>query len=417
MNGNEAITFKIGFTPNTPSRNWSTARTAQWLSNRRFYTCNALSGEIDVAEYIANAAKITVPGNDLLREQAANRLGIDLTNRVRDKSEARSIDEYMTRFNSLGAFDRNGVMTKAELNKWREGAKTTQSIVWHGVISLSETQSRLVGYEDMERLIRQTFGGFLKNAGFDPNNIALLCTMHTNTENHHVHFAFYEKEPKYLDKYGKPQYKKIGVTNTYAINEYRMSATAFLDQNKADLSKFRDTVVNTLRGAIWNKELYVALRNLDKQLPKKGRLQYNSANIAPYRKDIDSVVQLMLKSNPIAMAAHKKALLEIARRGNELSETGADSDYMKKLTADYKGRLGNVVLGLVIQYRDNPNNYVRGEPQTSKQFKARARRRRVRGGKLIHNVMKVLASSNSVQADFTRSLEEAEQEIQRSGTN
>lgn len=415
MRSADAVVFNIAFTPPSPGESMTAKQKATWASNRRFYSCNAAPNELDVAHYTADGEKVDRPDDELLREQAAARLDIDLSNRLPDKSEARRIDEYMTRFNSLGAFNLNGAMTERELSEWIAGARKTPGIIWHGVLSLPTWQSKLVGYEDMERLVRQTFGGFLKNAGLDPNNIALLAAMHENTENKHVHFTFYEKAAKYLDKSGEPRYREKGKISKQAITEYRMSATAYLDEHKRDLSKYRDAVVNALRGVPTDKDLFIALNALADKLPSRGRLQYNSENMAPFRKDIDGVVQMLLRKSPDGLQAHKKTLSEIARRGKELTETGTKSDYVKRLNDEYKSRLGNVVLGMVKQYRSNPKAKLgtRSEPKTCKQHKAAARRRRAHGARVIQNAIRIVnGGAKSVQADFRRELAKAERDVE-----
>lgn len=413
MNSTEAAVFNIEYTPSAPSENWSAQQKAKWASNRRFYTCNSAPGEIDVAHYTADGEKVDRPDDELLREQAAARLGMDLSDRIPDKSEARRIDDYMTRFNTLGAFNLGGAMTKGEFDEWVEGARKVPGTIWHGILSLPAEQSQLVGYEDMEKLVRQTFGGFLKNAGFNPDNVALMCAMHENTENKHIHFTFYEKAPKYRDKNGELHYREKWKIDKQTLVEYRMSATAYLDERKKDLSKYRDAVVQSLRGVPTDRELYVALLSLSDRLPKSGRFQYNSENVEPYRKEIDDVAQMLLRKCPGALEAHRKTLSEIARRGKALSETGSKNDYVKRLTEEYKSRLGNVVLGMVKNFRVNPKSAVRGEPKTRKQHKAAARRRRERGARVIQTALRLVSGGErSVQADFTRELHSAEREIE-----
>ena len=412
MNSKNAAVFNITFTTPKPLEYWTSIQKAEWASNRRFYSCNAAPGELDVAHYTADGEKVDRPDDELLREQAALRLDMDLSDRVPDKSEARRIDDYMTRFNTLGAFNLDGAMTKQELDEWIAGARKAPGNFWHGVLSLPTWQSELVGYEDMEKLVGQTFGAFLKNAGFDPKNIALLCAMHENTENKHIHFTFYEKAPKYRDFRGELRYRARGVIDKRILNEYRMSATAYLDEHKQDLSKYRNAVVNGIRGVPTDAAIYAALTVLADKLPERGRLQYNSENIAPYRKEIDRVVQMLLRKSPDAMEAHKKALREISRRGKALAETGTKSDYAKRLTAEYKSRLGNVVLGMVKGMRSNAKANVRGTPKTSKQHKAAARRRRENFARVLDTAMHAVSGrASSVQADFTRNLERAEREI------
>lgn len=416
MNSKHAAVFNIKWTPPKPSEDWSAKQKAEWVSNRKFYSCNTEPGELNVVSYTTNGEKVDRPDDELLREQAAQRLNIDLSNRIPDKSEARRIDEYMTRFNSLGAFNLGGAMTEQELKEWVNGAQKAPGIIWHAVASFPAKQSQYLGYEDMEKLVRQTFGGFLENAGFNPDNIALLAAMHENTKNKHIHFTFYEKATKYLDTHGELKYREKGLIDNNVLNEYRMTMTAYLDEHKKDLYNYRNAAVRGIRAlnvVPSDSELYVALCTLSDKLPPKGRLQYNSENVAPYRKDIDSVVQMLLRRSPDALSAHKRTLSEIARRGKALSETGTKSNYVARLTAEYKSRLGNVVLGMVKKFRQNPKMSLRGDPKTRKQYKAAARRRRECGARVIHEAMRMLSGDGkSVQADFTRELARTEREIE-----
>lgn len=416
MNSKNAVYFNIEPVPVQPGVGWSETRIKKWEDERKFYSCNADPGKPDVAHYTADGEKVARPDDELLREQAAARLGMDLFERLPDKSEARRIDEYMTRFNTLGAFDLDGAMTKIEVEEWIKGAQKAPGTIWHGVLSLPAWQSKLVRYEDMEKLMRQTFGGFLKNAGFDLANIALFAALHENTEHKHIHFTFYERAPTYLDKHGERHYRKKYKLPQKALDEYRMSATAYLDEHKRDLYNYRNAAVQGILGlnlVPTDRELYVALTELADKLPKRGRLQYNSENIAPYRNDIDHVAMLLLRRSPDALAAHIKTLSEIKRRGRALAETGTKNDYEKRLTTEYRSRLGNVVLGMVKNFRNNPKSAVRGQPTTSKQHKASARRRREHCARVIQTALRMVSGGEkTVQADFRRELHKVEREIE-----
>lgn len=415
MDSKNAAVFSCTYTPVSPLSTWSAARKKEWADNRRFYSCNALPGETDVMDYMLDPEKTAKPDRDHLWEQAAERLGIDLSERLPDKSEAENIAEYMTRFNSIGAFGLHGALTLRELDEWRQNAQKTQATLYHGVLSLPARQSELVGYEDMEKLVRQTFGGFLKKAGFDPKNVALMCAMHTNTENKHFHFAFYEKAPMYRDKRARLSYRRKWNIDKQILRDYRMSATAYLDEHKQDLYNYRNAAVAGIRGlnvTPTDNDLYISLCSLADKLPKSGRLQYNSVAIAPYRKDIDNVAMLLLRKDPDALAAHVRVLSEIKRRAKALSETGTKSDYAERLLGEYRSRLGNVVLGMVKSFRKSPKSAVRGKPETCKQYKAAARRRREHGAMVIQAALRMVSGGNdSVQADFTYSLHKAEREI------
>lgn len=416
MNSKNAVVFSCTYTPAAPLSSWSAKKKTTWAKNRRFYSCNATTEEIDVMGYMLDSEKTAKSDEEYLREQASWRLDLDLSDRLPDKSEARSIDAYMTRFNTLGAFNLGGAMTQSEIAEWRKNAQKTKATLYHGILSLPTWQSELVDYEGMEKLVRQTFGGFLENAGFDPDNVALMCAMHTNTENKHIHFTFYEKAPLYRDKNGKKHFRRKWNIDKQILNEYRMSATAYLDEHKQDLYNYRNAAVNGIRrlvGVPNDQDLYISLCALADKLPKSGRLQYNSDNIAPYRAEIDAVAMMLLRKSPDALDAHNKTLSEIARRGKALAETGTKTNYAERLTAEYRSRLGNVVLGMVKNYRTNPKSAVRGDPKTCKQHKANTRRRREHGARVIQTALRMVSGSEkTVQADFRRELAKAERDIE-----
>lgn len=427
MNDNDAVVFECTFTPARPSRGWDSERKAKWAKERAWYTCNnangkpSKNGKRDVMEYMLDDLKTAPSDDDMLFDQAAERLGIDVANELPNKNEALSIQEYMTRFDTLGAFNLGGAMTKGEVNEWRENIQKTKSCVWHGILSLPFKQSLDTDIEKMQSLIRQTFGGFLKNASFNPDNIALMCVMHKDKPHKHVHFTFYEKQPKYIDKHGKEHYTERCKIQKDVLQEYRRSATAYLDEHKADFYTYRNEVLRELRTitstAASDGELYAALSSLAIKLPQSGRLQYNSENVAPYRGEIDRVAMMLLRRNPAALEAHKNALDEIARRARSLNELkGGGGSYAKKLTDEYTSRLGNVVLSTIKQMQFYPKAKVGGrdKPTSKKQHKANSRRMRENGFRVIRDVVRQLDSTTTaIRADFTAELHRAEQEIEQ----
>ncbi len=410
MNSCDAAVFRIEPIPVAPAKHWSDKRKADWARNRRFYTCNPLPGENDAAHYTGDKEKTLKADKACLKEQAALRLEYDPEN-IPNKSEARSVDEYVSRFNSLGVFGTNGAMTEKEYDEWVQGAKKAGGTVWTAVISFPSEQSKKIGYEDCEKLVCQTFNGFLRNAKLDPKNIAVLAAAHENTENTHIHITFYEKQPKYRNKYGEKEYRKRYTFPETVLSEYRTSITAYMDENKRDLSKYRDEVINRLRGVFTDKDLLVALKNLDVKLPKDGRLQYNAKQIEPYRKDIDDVVGMFIRRTDEGKKAHLKMLEEIGRRAKELGGTNAFNTYATRLTEEYKSRLGNVILGMVKKFRINPKKKVNdGRGKGGIGRKAAAARTRSHGYSVINSVMSMLKSGD-VQADFSRELNRAEREV------
>lgn len=423
-----ATVFKNGFTPVEPMSDWTKEEVADWAKSRAFYNGTAA---YNVFDYLFNEKKIATPSEEQLKEDAMRRLGIG---GIPNKHEAKSITEYMTRFNTVGAFNLNGVMTKKELDEFREKLRSTGSNIWHGYLSIPPSLSVKASPDSVMRLCRATFGKFLRDAKLDPNNIALMCSVHGDTDHAHFHYVFYEKEPLCLDKHGKEKYHWRGELNKTAVENYRLSTTAYIDENKEDFFSYRDVAMRLLRSSSpgpSDAELYNALRELSNDLPRTGRLQYNAEQIAPFRNRIDNIVSMLFKRNPEAMEQHKKALREIARRGKELGELkNNNGNYVRDMNAEYMSRLGNVVLKLVNQLRFDPANKYDfrpnfGKPQSkrlsaqqqSRQNKAASRRRRFEGKRVIDAVIHSLAEyERNARTDFTYELHRAELEIAQSNS-
>lgn len=406
MDSKDELVFKIEFFPVKPDGNWTEKQRAKWAVNRMYYSCNVLKGKTDVAHYIADQEKVAHPVKDLLREHAGRRLGMDfLSYRLPTQAEEQSIEDYLPQFNTLGVFGLNGALTKSEYQEWIMGAQKTNSSIWYGVISLPMWLSPYVGYEDMELLMRTLFSNFLRYSGFNTKNIALFGAMHDNTEHMHVHFAFYEKAPKHIDSNGKVDFLKKCVLPKSVINNFRLDATKYFSDNLRDLSNFRNAILKKLPNYVpTKKELYIDLIALDDKLPMIPYLRYNGDNVSSYRKDIDKMVQRLLRgSGREAMVAYNMMMSEIAERGKVFDDINNKKCFVKQLTDEYISRLGNVVLGMVRKFRSHPKLERWCNPKSSRQYKAQARCRREVGMEIIESTIKLL-DSNAIQLSFMRKL-------------
>lgn len=419
------IVFKFEFTPAVPCECWSAEKKAKWARERAFYTCQA---DFDYLNYILNKNKTNTDNDALLGRidvQEDRALAEDLNQKTFDRHEAKSIDAYMSRGGNLGIFDLNGDMTPKQLEAYHNGAKETGSIIWHGWISFDMTTSKGFQYDEAKKFMKQTFGGFLKKNGFASDNLAMICALHTDKEHHHhIHYSFYEQAPKYRDKNGNVGYRNYGVINQKKLADYKISAAAYMDENRDEYYTRRDRALDQLRRLkrepLTNQELTQKLVELARVLPQKGRLQYNGKDMEPYRKAIDEVALCFLCSNPAAWNAHKEVMQEIARKEKEIRQLpgGESSSYIKELNNEYKSRLGNQILGMVKQLRFDPKRLdkagrmKRGAALTDRQKKAVSRRRYQIGARVVERFMKALDNYQAyVRTDFTKDLERAEYEV------
>ena len=368
----------------------------------------------------------------------------------------KSAEEYFTiNGTNSGLFDLNGKMSEKQIEKMKEELKNTKSIIWHGFITFD--QETTLGLDTQEKAIhfmQQTFKSFLKDAHFDLDNVGIYCSLHTNKAHHnHIHFAFYEKQPKRRDKEGNLCFTKKGTINSNVLDNYLVSANMHLSENREDYYTARDRAMAKLREItkqpIRKQEANLAIDELRKQLPVKGRLQYNSENMAALRPQIDRVAALLIASNPEALLLDKEMRKQLDKAKQEVIDLVADNKlaylnnkrltkkdiksligdnatrlpiqyvnldnvkYFEKLQNDYKARVGNVVLGLC--KRLNNKEYFNGW-QKDRAKKIAAQNKQKRKDRFIEHAIKILtAVEQQENSNFIKSVQETirEQEIEK----
>lgn len=419
--------FNIAYTlPSAPSYMKGNAR-AEYQARRSFYD---LTAQYNFFSYVLNGKKIARNAN---------------------------AEEYYTRGGTNGGlFNLDGAMSEGQVAEMKKRLESSKSVIWHGFISFDEETSR--GFQTQEnavKFMRQTFGSFLERTHLNPKNIELYAALHLDKEHHHhIHFAFFEREPKHRDKNGVLGYTRRGKFDARAIDNYLVSANMHLSENGYEYYTARDRAMSRLREArkeignsVKNADLRLALSDLRSKLPKEGRLQYNAAQMKELRPDIDRVAELLIASDPAANAAHKEMLVQLARVKEEVIELVKDNklaysddrrmskqelaaamsgdssmslkfvdlknvDYFERLQADYRARVGNVVLGVCKDLsRNDYQDRCRKHNINDRSMKINAKHRWRRRESLLQNAVRILAEVDKQQpANFIKTVQEIERE-------
>lgn len=424
--------FNIAFTSKYPPTNMAIDKKAEYFNRRSFYNGTA---EFNVFKYLLDGKKV---------------------------AKNKDIFSYATREGNNGAFNLKGEIDDEKMQEIKENMKTTDSHIWHGVISFDEETSK--GFNTQEnamKFLRQSFNAFLSRTHLNKDNIELFACLHDDTDNRHIHFTFFEKQPLHRNKDGSLSYTKKGCFSDKAIENYLVSANMHLDENSYDYYSARDRAMealkqlraNAVESKLNNNELRNRVIELADKLPKSGRLEYNSENLREHRKDIDDVALLLVKSSPEATEADRQLREIIAEKereaygmftspvnkqmqyvnGKEL-ETDAvqqllregkteylrannidwnNIDFFEKLRQEYNSRLGNQVLGLIKEMNKDFNKKNR-TAFNDKQKKIESRIERRHSKKVFNNFMRSLGSyQQGVQTDFTYKLHQVQNQIQQ----
>ncbi len=356
--------------------------------------------------------------------------------------------EYLQK--STGVFNQNGMLTKEQVKEMRKRAQTGEKNLWHGFISFNKENSDKI--DDPEKciaLIKQTFGQFFKDAGFDPDNMDLMCALHLDRPEHlHIHYLFWEKEPKVKNQRAAGYiYRKKGKIPLDVIDKMTERLNAYTIDD--DLAKKREKAVEELTRT--SKEYSLAhigdvlrkmLKELADELPKDKPLWYGSKEIEPYRIEIDTVADWLIGLDDRASKADGAFWNELREKERKLKgimgnyyqdrikkEMGYAKDIpnyvdvqgiktihtIEKLEWDYRRRLGNIVLKKVREIQRE--TYKRNPRRKYKTNDKNLKRRLAISSRKVRGIMDGLFSSVAElfmpeTENYHNRLREIEQEMQ-----
>lgn len=433
------VVLNLNFTSKNPPRYLSAEKKAEYIARRNFYN---LTANYNYFSYVLQDKKVQTNA---------------------------TAEEYFTK--NFGLFDWNGALTEKDIEGLKENLKNTDSIIWHGVISFDEETS--VNFEEQGEAIKfldKTFGGLIDQTHLKKENLTLYASLHKDTDNRHIHFAFFETEPKHVDKNGNVGFTQKGTLNTKAIENYLINSNMHLSEEKDLYYEARDEISKSLKAIrgedlkSLTSEIKKELKNLIEKLPKNSRLSYSSENMKGLRKDIDGITELLVKSDNELLENHKRVLEELSKRERIAREICLENSFayingervkvsqikdvdkkeftykdtitgetkkltvdtkewskiesIEKLRFDYYSRLGNQVIGLALDYRKATNKKRTPKKYNDHTYKRQQRVNRQKGNGAINQFMKMFQTTGSaVGNEYLRKIKEIEKEKEREKEN
>ncbi len=359
--------FDIAYTPYHLKKNATEKEITKHKKERAFYD---MSGADNIYKYITTDGKM-----------------------YGEEAKKFTMLEYLQK--STGVFNQDGMLSKEQVKDMRKRAQTGEKNLWHGFVSFNKENSEKI--DDPEKciaLVKQTFGQFFKDAGFDKDNMDLMCALHLDRPEHlHIHYVFWEKEPKIKNQRAAGyKYRAKGKISMDSIDKMTERLNAYTIDD--ELAKKRRKAVEELTRtsneygiAQLNDILRQKLKDLANELPKDKSLWYGSKEVAPYRYKIDKMADWLIyldektrkadrafreelreKEQKLKgiMGNYYKKRLEIEKEQMDIVPNFVDKQGLrtvhtiKQLEWDYRRRLGNIVLRKVREmqretYKRNPH--------------------------------------------------------------
>ena len=209
----------------------------------------------------------------------------------------------------------------------------------------------LTNQDQFSAVVTRIMPSYIRAIGLDPKNVTWWEDFHpenrTSIVPHpHIHLLFYEKEPSHTfdHLYGKLPRKAIKDFKRMFANEMikRMDHSVYRKTFKdIDLTK-RDLLEKLQHIRFENIQ---TVKDLYAVLPEHGRLQINSANMAPYKDVIYKVVDSLLESDQCEFA-WKNYLGSLKKYDYEVDAvTGDDvSSRSEKEISKTRQQIANMIL-------------------------------------------------------------------------
>lgn len=273
---------------------------------------------------------------------------------------------------STGLFDKNGLCTKEQIAELKKGFRTTKSPIWHGLISFEEFFGKKYCDEFPQafNLMSNQFPRFLKQAGFNPDNIVWCAGLHTNTDHRHIHFTFYEKKPLKYRRTKSELCFSYGQVSVYSINKAKIDIETYLSNYKLTeqiytaRKEITEEIKKNITNTIKKGECLKMLKKILLLIPTTGRVSYDSENMMFLKNDINHLVDLIIKQDQKTNAVFRTYLTLLQEKDASIRRMCEKHKidprkvvlYDKYLSDLYR-RLGNLTIRNIININYNLNHY------------------------------------------------------------
>ena len=247
-------------------------------------------------------------------------------------------------------------------NKWSRSFSKKGDLAWTVVVSLNN-YSLLAEYgihdqTDFAQITTVVLNKAFQKMKLNPLNMIWWEDYHTNTAHPHIHVTFLEKEN--TRSRGKLTAKEVKLLKSTFITEIAARRTYFqkYNENSEDALKnlqiMKNEIVSKSRDIPF--QTVDAIMNLYTQLPAHGRLQYNSSHMIPYRKQLDEIVELLLKHETVK-EEYMGFISEINKLTENVNGLGKADIFSLRESQERKLRIqiANTVLQEFKHYSENRN--------------------------------------------------------------
>lgn len=342
--GNPNVVVIMGYAPNNDTMNRFSMK-PRYIAERQFYACRQ---HYDILKYVNE--------------------GID---------EGDFLGYAGNEEKSSGLFGANGLLTKRAIRDLRAMLRTTDSNIWHAVISFTEDfgGKYMTSYQDALELLNAELPNFFRSIGISTDNVIWYAGLHENTDNQHIHLGFFEKEPLFTKENGTVKRYRYGTIGQEELSMFRMKIEERLTDANFDLKRSRRNLTESVHDTLFHlqglndyeRELKKRLLALYRALPLDGSVSYGSKNMDKLRPQVNDIVNFIIKNNPNLKIDFDTFCTDLARfdanrkRICEEQKIDNPSKYLisEKYITDIYRRLGDKVIKFALHIKQKDDREVK----------------------------------------------------------
>ncbi|MDO5568763.1 MAG: hypothetical protein Q4G04_01440 [bacterium] len=282
--------------------------------------------------------------------------------------------------------------TKYEFEKRKEEYKNyiDNSNLWKCVLSFNNDYiDSKISLRDLEKKVAtEVMPRFLKYCGFkDIDKMTWSISLHCDTDNYHLHFAFMEKEANYVSKRGNISYRRKGKLSTDEKNFFKRQVALAIERESVyaplltktnkDIDElktfFNPNEKNFMLSNIKNIEIEEKIITLGKLLKqyrslnnnKSKNVKYNSIKNNQLGKDIkiltNDIKKDLFQNKESTLYKQKETVLENIKKLNDyyniLNKENNIKEEIKsnKLIEQKQDYINNYILNSIVNYALNGN--------------------------------------------------------------
>ena len=340
------------------------------------------------------------------------------------------IDYISERPGAGGLFSKKGLMSEQEIKDAKEKMKTTGSIVWEGFISFETKYGKenCNSYDQAIALMKKAMPSMLKHSHLDYDNMEWFAGFHTNTDNYHIQFVIFEKEPQHITKSGDLSFSNKGQIAKHNFDNAKFCIEKELTFEKDISFQKRSEIKSSFSKAIWTQRKETLFENdileLASKLPTTGRLGYDSENMQELKPLINKITTNLIQNCPEIKEQYndyknyvveRKNKLESIYSKNNIKKSDKLNNYVNDRIDDLYNRLGNITIRTAQNIKSKSEQYSKTTNPNTKVY--RNNKKKISLAKVSSSLLLMSGfREGSLKAvkDLKRRLEESEEmEIQQ----